>query len=77
MSLNRYTYVHNNPLKFIDPNGHDVILGGDWATGTYYYYDKAGVRRIHGTQQIDYEFYDDLYYTKVFDTQRRTITPFI
>jgi len=37
LSLNRYTYVHNNPLNFIDTNGHD------------------------------YEFYDDLYYTKGFD----------
>lgn len=27
-SLNRYSYVLNNPLKYIDPSGHDqVILG--------------------------------------------------
>ncbi|MGO0059931.1 RHS repeat-associated core domain-containing protein [Brevibacillus fluminis] len=67
LSLNRYTYVHNNPLKFIDPSGYEAIIGGDGATGTYYYYDKAGVRRIHGTQQIDYEFYDDQYYAKGID----------
>ncbi|REK67790.1 MAG: hypothetical protein DF221_00850, partial [Brevibacillus sp.] len=22
LSLNRYTYVHNNPLRFVDPSGH-------------------------------------------------------
>ncbi|WP_198160011.1 RHS repeat-associated core domain-containing protein, partial [Brevibacillus parabrevis] len=67
LSLNRYTYVHNNPLRFVDPSGHSATIGGDGATGTYFYYDKAGVRRIHGTQQIDYEYYDDLFYTKGID----------
>ena len=26
LSLNRYTYGHNNPLKYIDPSGHAVAL---------------------------------------------------
>jgi RHS repeat-associated protein len=41
LSLNLYTYGHNNPLKYIDPSGHSVILpdysGGsdtDWWTAT-------------------------------------------
>ncbi|QRG65229.1 RHS repeat-associated core domain-containing protein [Brevibacillus choshinensis] len=27
LSLNRYTYTHNNPLKFVDPSGHEVEIG--------------------------------------------------
>lgn len=27
LSLNRYTYVHNNPLRFVDPSGHTVEEG--------------------------------------------------
>ncbi|MBO9327396.1 MAG: hypothetical protein J7463_19225, partial [Roseiflexus sp.] len=25
-SLNRYAYVHNNPLKYVDPDGHAVFI---------------------------------------------------
>jgi hypothetical protein len=25
-SLNKYTYTYNNPLKYVDPHGHDVIV---------------------------------------------------
>ncbi|MCM3141851.1 hypothetical protein [Brevibacillus sp. MER 51] len=30
LSLNRYTYVHNNPIRFVDPTGHyiDQTSGG-------------------------------------------------
>ena len=28
-ALNRYSYVYNNPLKYVDPSGHDP-LGEDW-----------------------------------------------
>ncbi|WP_440110731.1 RHS repeat-associated core domain-containing protein [Paenibacillus sp. QZ-Y1] len=27
LSLNLYSYVHNNPLKFVDPSGHAPIVG--------------------------------------------------
>ncbi|MGG3301400.1 wall-associated protein, partial [Brevibacillus formosus] len=27
LSLNRYTYVHNNPQKYVDPSGHQVERG--------------------------------------------------
>jgi len=26
LTLNLYTYVHNNPLRYIDPSGHDAII---------------------------------------------------
>ncbi|WP_230077852.1 RHS repeat-associated core domain-containing protein [Brevibacillus sedimenti] len=32
LSLNRYTYVHNNPLRFVDPTGHWCeSADGKWA----------------------------------------------
>ncbi|RNB88787.1 hypothetical protein EDM59_06685 [Brevibacillus nitrificans] len=38
LSLNRYTYGHNNPLKFVDPSGHDAVIHADFApsNGTIY-----------------------------------------
>lgn len=32
-SLNKYQYCYNNPLKFIDPNGHDALLIENKDTG--------------------------------------------
>lgn len=32
-SLNKYQYCYNNPLKFIDPNGHDALLIDNKDTG--------------------------------------------
>jgi hypothetical protein len=39
-SLNRYSYVLNNPLKYTDPTGHDGIstCGGCELLGYYYWY---------------------------------------
>ncbi len=32
LSLNRYTYTHNNPLRYVDPNGHKAKgLDLSWA----------------------------------------------
>lgn len=29
MSFNRYAYVNNNPYKYVDPDGRDLVLVGD------------------------------------------------
>ncbi len=57
LSLNRYTYVSNNPLKYVDPSGHINVGVGEGNSGTYYYFDNEGVRRIHGTKGIDWNYY--------------------
>jgi RHS repeat-associated protein len=40
-SFNRYIYVQNNPLKFIDPNGEKLILLGDDADEIVAILEKA------------------------------------
>ena len=32
-ALNRYSYCHNNPLVYVDPSGHFVLLVGGMGTG--------------------------------------------
>ncbi len=55
--LNRYTYVRNNPLKFIDPTGHETWLSQkwnqlkDWARNTF------GPAEASQLVQIDSEAY--------------------
>ena len=40
--LNRYAYARNNPLKYIDPSGHDIIIvGGAGWSGTDPYEDPS------------------------------------
>lgn len=38
-SLNRYLYVQNNPLKFVDPNGRQLVVTGDDAD---YFVEELG-----------------------------------
>ncbi|GED33264.1 hypothetical protein P9761_05380 [Brevibacillus centrosporus] len=35
LSLNRYTYTHNNPLKYHDPSGHMPVWSLNLISGTY------------------------------------------
>ncbi|MED1856753.1 polymorphic toxin-type HINT domain-containing protein [Brevibacillus reuszeri] len=53
--------MSNNPLRFVDPTGHVQVIAGDGATGTYYYYDEYGVRLIHGSKEIDWDYYIEWY----------------
>ena len=39
-SLNKYTYVYNNPLRYVDPNGHDawdIVKGAANAFGSDFF----------------------------------------
>jgi RHS repeat-associated protein len=43
LSLNLYTYVHNNPLIFIDPTGHEALPNIDWEE-----FKREGLKVIQG-----------------------------
>jgi hypothetical protein len=34
-ALNRYAYVYNSPLKYVDPSGHDVMIVGGRGSNVY------------------------------------------
>jgi len=48
--LNRYSYVRNNPLKYTDPTGHYLLLGGEPGTRTGFAVRRHGdtVVILHG-----------------------------
>jgi hypothetical protein len=58
LTLNRYTYVHNNPLRFVDPSGHAAAEGaGSFFSGSHedlvmYWADKAA--RYADVNRMDY-----------------------
>ncbi|WP_188067687.1 hypothetical protein [Brevibacillus brevis] len=41
LTLNRYTYVSNNPLKYVDPTGNVQEIHADWAPGNGTVYKTA------------------------------------
>ncbi|WP_353936615.1 hypothetical protein [uncultured Brevibacillus sp.] len=45
LSLNRYTYTANNPLRYVDPTGHDYVIGGPSGYG--------GILSILGLMHLD------------------------
>ncbi|KZE54406.1 hypothetical protein AV540_26370 [Brevibacillus parabrevis] len=53
LSLNRYTYTHNNPLRFVDPSGHVVEEGTGGIGGysspeeEYIHWAKVAARRAY------------------------------
>lgn len=55
LSMNRYTYTHNNPLRFVDPSGHAV--SEPWGNGGIKK-DSNGVLRTHdGKGNVYWEYY--------------------
>lgn len=50
LSLNRYTYVHNNPLRFIDPSGHVAAEG----SGGYFGGSHADLVLSWGEKAVTY-----------------------
>ncbi|WP_254223378.1 RHS repeat-associated core domain-containing protein, partial [Brevibacillus parabrevis] len=47
LTLNRYMYVHNNPLRFIDPSGQKPQYVYDKTDGRYYY--SSSIEFFDGT----------------------------
>jgi len=50
LSLNRYTYVHNNPLRFVDPTGNEAIEG----SGGYFGGNHADLVLSWGERAVTY-----------------------
>jgi RHS repeat-associated protein len=51
-SLNRYSYCLNNPLKYVDPTGHEVIIGGTNVTSFYNYINDPMYMGMGPSQNI-------------------------
>ncbi|MFE5321462.1 polymorphic toxin-type HINT domain-containing protein [Paenibacillus sp. NPDC056579] len=47
LSLNLYTYAHNNPTRYVDPTGHNIF--------DVYLYEKTGYHRYNS----QFEYYND------------------
>jgi pimeloyl-ACP methyl ester carboxylesterase len=61
-SLNRYSYVYNNPLKYVDPTGHDLMIVGGWNNNNWEDPDewKEWIMAYKGwtTEEWEDNFYD-------------------
>src|SRR6266852_2820582 len=54
-SLNKYTYVYNNPLRYIDPNGHDawdILKGAANAFGSDFFGGAGRQESGNGDYQV-------------------------
>jgi RHS repeat-associated protein len=60
-SLNRYSYVLNNPLRYVDPSGHTNCAADDRACWDSRYYRAHGYRKNHEGewQQVGNAEFDD------------------
>jgi hypothetical protein len=49
-NFNRYAYAQDNPLKFVDPSGRNIELGGDKAQALVDYLVKKGIKLEYTTK---------------------------
>ncbi|UFJ41428.1 hypothetical protein LOK74_02510 [Brevibacillus humidisoli] len=73
LTLNRYTYVHNNPLRYVDPSGHrlDAAHGNGGINK-----DPSGILRTdNGKGNVYWEYYDSLYELNGSGAVPETIRP--
>jgi hypothetical protein len=66
-ALNRYSYVLNNPLSFIDPTGHDPDYSDPyWYEGTYGFDGTGGASTIYSSfSSLIYNFDQSINYFAV------------
>ncbi len=50
LSLNLYTYVHNNPIRYFDPSGHSAVTIADDNSGSSSYRTKNLKRGSRGSE---------------------------
>jgi hypothetical protein len=55
LSLNRYTYTHNNPLRFVDPSGHRITAANLYGANIVLNELKGAWRGASATTRLIYE----------------------
>lgn len=62
LSLNRYTYTHNNPLRYVDRNGHEI--SEPWGNGGINKDENGILRTQSGKGNVYWDYYNKQYKSK-------------